>query len=152
MPEILYNREKFWGRCLSEPLLQPVSQTRQALVLTALPVEYNAVRAHLSCPSERVHPQGTVYECGRFAGPDGAEWDLAIAQIGAGNAHAAMEAERAIAFFTYAASEHCRNKEAVIAFLDALTAITPRAAPLAADETVIPLDEKIALSRHSHSR
>jgi nucleoside phosphorylase len=80
--------------------MQPVSQTRQALVLTALPVEYAAVRVHLNCPSERVHPQGTIYECGRFAGPNGAQWDLAIAQIGAGNAHAAMEAERAIAFFS----------------------------------------------------
>ena len=92
--------KRLGSRCSSEALLQPVSQTRQALVLTALPVEYNAVRAHLTCPSEKVHPQGTIYECGRFTGPNGAAWDLAIAQIGAGNAHAALEAERAIAFFS----------------------------------------------------
>ena len=69
-----------------------------AVVLTALPVEYLAVRKFLMGLREVVHSQGTVYEQGIFVG-DGFEWSVGIAEVGAGNAGAAIEAERAISFF-----------------------------------------------------
>ncbi len=68
-----------------------------AVILTALPVEYEAVRAHLSNLHEETH-KGTVYERGNFIGGDWS-WEIGIAQIGAGNTAAAFEAERAIAYF-----------------------------------------------------
>jgi len=69
-----------------------------AVILTALRVEYLAVRVHLSDLQEEIHPQGTIYERGKFAQSQGV-WDVGIVEIGAGNPGAAMEAERAIAHF-----------------------------------------------------
>jgi len=69
-----------------------------AVILTALSVEFSAVCAHLSDIQEEIHPQGTIYERGKFSGPN-AVWDVAIVEIGPGNAGAAREAERAIAHF-----------------------------------------------------
>lgn len=68
-----------------------------AIILTALAVEYLAVRAHLSNICEEVY-KGTIYERGIFA-TEHWQWDVGIAQIGVGNAAAAIEAERAIAYF-----------------------------------------------------
>jgi nucleoside phosphorylase len=69
-----------------------------AVILTALPVEYAAVQAHLSNLREVVHPQGTIYECGQFIA--GAKvWDVGLVEIGPGNSGAGIEAERAIAHF-----------------------------------------------------
>jgi CHASE2 domain-containing sensor protein/nucleoside phosphorylase len=70
----------------------------RAVILTALPVEYQAVRAYLSKLQEETHHQGTVYERGQFA-VEGQTWDVGIVEIGAGNSGAALEAERAIAYF-----------------------------------------------------
>lgn len=70
----------------------------RAVILTALPVEYLAVRSHLRDLQEEVHPQGTIYERGTFTAP-GQTWDVGIVEIGAGNTGAALEAERAIAHF-----------------------------------------------------
>jgi hypothetical protein len=70
----------------------------RAVILTALPLEYRAVRAHLTDLQEELHPQGTVYEKGLFRSPD-ATWEVGIVEIGAGNAGAAQEAERAISYF-----------------------------------------------------
>jgi nucleoside phosphorylase len=69
-----------------------------AVILTALSVEYLAVRAHLTHLQETIHPQGTIYERGQFA-DDGQSWDVGIVETGAGNPGAALEAERAIAYF-----------------------------------------------------
>lgn len=70
----------------------------RAVILTALPVEYLAVRTHLSNLQEEMHPQGTIYERGTFSA-NGQTWEVGIAEVGAGNAGAAVEAERAIAHF-----------------------------------------------------
>ena len=69
-----------------------------AVILTALPVEYLAVRAYLTNLQEEIHAKGTIYERGQFA-VEGQTWDVGIVEIEAGNSGAALEAERAIAHF-----------------------------------------------------
>lgn len=68
------------------------------VILTALPVEYLAVRTHLRDLQEETHDRGTIYERGKFIA-EGQTWDVGIVEIGAGNPGAALEAERAIAHF-----------------------------------------------------
>jgi nucleoside phosphorylase/tetratricopeptide (TPR) repeat protein len=81
------------------PRPQPVAgQPRRAVILTALRVEYEAVKAHLSDCREAPHPQGNIYEKGTFLSPSG-DWEILIAEIDPGNPSAAFEAERAITFF-----------------------------------------------------
>ena len=69
------------------------------LILTALPVEYNAVRGFLTEINEETHKFGTVYERGNFRDSIGTVWEVALVEIGVGNVNAAVEAERAIAHF-----------------------------------------------------
>ncbi|EKU98202.1 nucleoside phosphorylase [Leptolyngbya sp. PCC 7375] len=69
-----------------------------AVILTALPVEYLAVRKHLTDLKEEMHPQGTIYERGQFVTVS-QQWEVGIAEVGAGNAGAAVEAERALNYF-----------------------------------------------------
>ena len=69
-----------------------------AVILTALPVEYQAVRQHLTDLQEKMHPQGAIYERGQFV-TDNQSWEVGIAEVGAGNAGAAVEAERALNYF-----------------------------------------------------
>lgn len=78
---------------------QPQATTRSAIILTALPVECNAVVDHLSNIRQEVHKEGTVYECGRFSSA-GQIWDVGVAEVGAGNSSAAVEAERAVGYFS----------------------------------------------------
>jgi nucleoside phosphorylase len=68
-----------------------------AVILTALPVEYLAVRQHLTNLTEETH-KGTVYGRGIFIAPGG-NWEIGIVEIGAGNTGAASETERSIAYF-----------------------------------------------------
>lgn len=58
-----------------------------AVVLTALPVEYDAVRAHLTGHVEELeHDGGTRVDVGPL---DGTSWNLAIAELGEGAVNAA---------------------------------------------------------------
>ncbi|MFL5662035.1 MAG: tetratricopeptide repeat protein [Ktedonobacteraceae bacterium] len=70
----------------------------EVLILTALSVEYQAVRAHLQNMQEITHPEGTVYEWGTFTGQDRI-WHVVMAEIGMGGPKAASETERAVSFF-----------------------------------------------------
>jgi nucleoside phosphorylase/predicted NACHT family NTPase len=71
---------------------------RRAVILTALDLEFSAVKAHLQNLREETHPQGTVYEIGTFE--DGTQpWEVLIVEIGEGNDNAAQAAERAINYF-----------------------------------------------------
>lgn len=72
--------------------------SRRAVILTAIPVEYNAIRAHLTNIREDTHPKGTVYEIGHFAS-NNRKWEVIIAEIGPGNSGSGIEVERAISFF-----------------------------------------------------
>lgn len=69
-----------------------------AVILTALSVEYLAVRHHLSDVCEEVHPEGTVYERGQFVA-NAKTWQIAIVEVGKGNSSAAVEAERIVQHF-----------------------------------------------------
>ncbi|WP_329620021.1 5'-methylthioadenosine/S-adenosylhomocysteine nucleosidase [Streptomyces sp. NBC_01255] len=57
-----------------------------AVILTALPVEYDAVREHLRDAKEVVHDDGTRVEQGRL---EGALWSVVIAELGVGAINAA---------------------------------------------------------------
>ena len=76
-------------------------QTSQnnAVILTALPVEFRAVRTHLTDLYEDIHSEGTVYHVGKFTS-QGRAWSVAITEIGAHNPRAAFETERAIRHFS----------------------------------------------------
>ena len=66
------------------------------VVLTALDLEYQAVRRYLDGLQEWSHPAGTLFEIGQLPGGVGT---VAIAVTGPGNVGAAVLAERAIAMF-----------------------------------------------------
>lgn len=66
------------------------------LVLTALDLEYQAVRAYLIGLQRHSHPAGTLFEIGHLQDGGG---DVALALTGEGNPGAAVLAERAIQMF-----------------------------------------------------
>lgn len=70
----------------------------KAVILSALQVEYAAVRAHLKNIKEVRHPVGTIYEKGIFQEGE-IIWEVGLAETGKENDSAAVEAERAIRFF-----------------------------------------------------
>jgi len=74
------------------------SDLPKAVILTAIPLEYKAVRKHLVKLKELTHPRGNVYEKGVFKG-DYHDWEVGISEVGAGNNTCAMQTERAINFF-----------------------------------------------------
>ncbi|EKU96877.1 nucleoside phosphorylase family protein,'ATP-binding protein, KAP family' [Leptolyngbya sp. PCC 7375] len=67
----------------------------RAVILTALSVEYLAVRNYLIDLRREIHDSGTIYELGRFI-TDKQAWDVVIVEVGTGNTRGAIEAERAI--------------------------------------------------------
>lgn len=71
---------------------------RRALIATALPLEYTAVREHLADLVESVHPFGTVYEIGQLARDPHTPLEVALVEVGAGNTIAGLEAARALDF------------------------------------------------------
>lgn len=69
-----------------------------AVILTALALEYEAVRAFLTDVEELEHRLGTIYEVGSFAGASH-DWQIAIAEVGQGNSLAGIAVERAVTYF-----------------------------------------------------
>jgi nucleoside phosphorylase/uncharacterized protein YggU (UPF0235/DUF167 family) len=82
---------------MSDQEHQPSAHLR-AVILTALPIEYQAVRAHLKDVAKAFHPKGTVYEQGLFTAGQ-RTWEVLLARTGVNNQNAAREAERAIQYF-----------------------------------------------------
>lgn len=72
----------------------PSDRPTKVLILTALPVEREAVLRHLVNTTEERHSTGTQYEMGSFL-----SWQVCVTQIAPGNSSAALETERAIAYF-----------------------------------------------------
>lgn len=70
------------------------------VVLTAIEIEYQAVRRRLYDLTTRRHPAGTIFEVGTV--PE-SEWEVAIAVTGAGNVDAGVLTERAVTAFSPAA-------------------------------------------------
>ncbi len=70
----------------------------RAVILTAIPLEYHAVKKHLDRLVEKKHPKGNIYEKGIFKG-EYHDWEIGIAEVGAGNNTCALQTERAINFF-----------------------------------------------------
>lgn len=70
---------------------------RPVVILTAMNLEYEAVRARLTELTLRVHPAGTRFEVGRL---DETGCRVALGLVGKGNHPAAVLAERAMAQFS----------------------------------------------------
>jgi nucleoside phosphorylase len=70
----------------------------RVVILTALDVEFQAVRTHLTDLQDDRPPQGTAYERGKFVA-NGQEWEVGIVEVGAGNPGAAVETAEAIKHF-----------------------------------------------------
>ncbi|KPM54757.1 purine phosphorylase [Frankia sp. R43] len=73
-----------------------MAKARPIVILTALDLEYQAIREHLVDIRLRRHPQGTRFEVGQLS--DG-RCEIALAHVGVGNQSTAVLAERAIAEF-----------------------------------------------------
>lgn len=70
-----------------------VDEMPTAVILTALSLEYDAVRAHLTGVQERAHPGGTLAETGRLPG---SAWRIALVEIGEGARNAAALTQHVI--------------------------------------------------------
>ena len=75
------------------------STLEKAIILTALPIEYEAVKKHLKNIKEVEHPNGTIYETGEFETNAGT-CSVSIAQVEIGNINAAAGTERMLEFFS----------------------------------------------------
>ncbi len=75
---------------------QPGRLMSTIVLLTALDLEYQAVRRYLEDTRTRLHPAGTLFEVGKLPGAAGT---VALAITGEGNIGAAVLTERAIAMF-----------------------------------------------------
>jgi nucleoside phosphorylase len=74
-----------------------MTDARTVVVLTALDLEYKAVRQHLKDVEQHRHGTGTRFEIGTV---DGTDCRIAVGLVGVGNARSAVLAERAIREFT----------------------------------------------------
>lgn len=68
------------------------------VILTALPLEFKAVKDFLSNIQKQTHPRGTIYEVGDFSSGN-QKCRVAIVETGQGNINSAISAERSINFF-----------------------------------------------------
>lgn len=66
----------------------------KALIITALPIEREAVVRHLTDSRQERHSVGTEYLIGNFL-----SWRVCVAEVSAGNSSAALETERALRHF-----------------------------------------------------
>ncbi|MFI1422603.1 SAV_2336 N-terminal domain-related protein [Streptomyces sp. NPDC020731] len=82
-PAPVVPREPVMPDVVTEPAPRPAEPTARStvLVLTALPLEYAAVRAHVMERRELVHPDGTRAEEGRLPGT---AWQVVLAELGMG--------------------------------------------------------------------
>jgi nucleoside phosphorylase len=68
--------------------------SKKVVIITALPLEYKAVKSFINNCQEALHPSGTIYEEGEYQ-----HWKIGLAEIGQGDSKAAVETGKAIQFF-----------------------------------------------------
>ncbi|HLK00813.1 MAG TPA: CATRA conflict system CASPASE/TPR repeat-associated protein [Streptosporangiaceae bacterium] len=76
----------------------PSSAGPWAVIFTAIPVEYNAIRAHLAEPVRERTVRGTLFEVSALPGIHGS-WRVALAQAGQGSTIAGVQLDRAVPAF-----------------------------------------------------
>jgi nucleoside phosphorylase len=72
----------------------PTATPTKVLIVTALPVEREAVTRHLNSTYAVRHTAGTEYTVGNFL-----SWQVYVCQVAPGNSSAALETERAVKHF-----------------------------------------------------
>lgn len=77
---------------------QEYENSPQAVIITAIPIEFNSACEHLRDLKEVTSPKQAVYELGLFDGDENV-WKVGVAEVGAGNTQCCIETERAIDFF-----------------------------------------------------
>ncbi|MFD0862087.1 hypothetical protein ACFQ1M_07695 [Sungkyunkwania multivorans] len=83
---------------MPESLGEQEVNTLTAVIITAIPIEFNSVCEHLRDIKEVTSPKDGVYDVGYFDG-DEKIWKVGVAEVGAGNTQCCIETERAIDFF-----------------------------------------------------
>ena len=81
------------GYVRAEAVLRECGGLPKVLIVTALPLELGAVRAHVEDIGSVAIPGGPICECGRFRDPSG-DWLVVAVESGRGNAAAQSAAER----------------------------------------------------------
>lgn len=80
----------------NKPNQNTMTEKKKAVILTAIEVEYKAVKSFVTNYTTKTHPlTGSIY--GQATYND--NWDILIIETEAGNNNAAIEAERAISYF-----------------------------------------------------
>lgn len=76
----------------------PIQTSYRALILTAIPVEYEALCKFLPEELETKNYKGSIYQIGKIL-LNNTNWEICIGKTGAHNPASATETERAIGFF-----------------------------------------------------
>jgi nucleoside phosphorylase len=84
--------------CTASEVVVMGGRQGRAVILTALALEYDAVRAHVTDLHPYVHRSGTRYELGQLSDA-GSGWEVVLAEIGEGNQIAATLTGQAIDTF-----------------------------------------------------
>jgi nucleoside phosphorylase/transcription elongation GreA/GreB family factor len=82
----------------TEIIPKAISLCNKAVILTALGLEYSAIRHYINNPSRLVHPDGSIYERGDIL-LNNVNWEVYLVETGAYNVSAAKETERALSIF-----------------------------------------------------
>jgi nucleoside phosphorylase len=88
----------FTDTTLEKELGMPDGGLRRVAILSAIRIEYQSVRAHLTNLRQEIHESGTIYERGDFTAND-QSWDVLIGETGIGNTRTAVETVRVIEYF-----------------------------------------------------
>jgi nucleoside phosphorylase len=83
---------------LEKEIGMPDGELRRVAILSAIRIEYEAVRARLANLHQEIHQSGTIYERGDFTA-NGQSWDVLIGETGMGNTRAAVETITVIEYF-----------------------------------------------------
>ena len=91
--EIFSAGDKSKFKTTTNPTKKISMNKKKVLILTAIDVEYRAVKSFVENYNEIKHPEtNTIYGVGTY----GSKWDVALYETEPGNSNAAIEAERAI--------------------------------------------------------